>query len=144
MRHDPHFQFLHIDVLNERYNKDGTVSQEEMKLPYEDSSFDIIYLYSVFSHLLQRDIEAYLKEFIRLLRPKGSLFLTAFVEDNVPEVEENPSDYQRGCKGRLHCMRYERSFFDRMVQSHGFAIDHFVHGKETDGQSLYKLILSGR
>jgi len=132
----PNFSFVHIEVSNERYNVEGKESQEETKLPFEDESFDIVYLYSVFSHLLEKDVRAYLKEFERLLRPSGKVFLTAFVEENVPDVSENPSDYKDGkWKGALHCVRYDKEFLEKMFTENGFTVDKFDYGVETDGQS---------
>ena len=128
----PTFQFTHLDIKNERYNPSGSGS---IGLPFPDSSFDIIYLYSVFSHMKTPDIEAYLNEFKRLLKPTGKVFLTAFVEDKVPEMEENPPNYKQDWKGALHCVRYEKNFFKKMIKGHGFNVDKLDYGTETDGQS---------
>lgn len=138
----PSFGFRHIDVYNARYNKNGSSSQEKTTLPFADSSFDCAYHYSVFSHLLEDDIRAYLAELHRVLKSGGAMLFTAFVEDDVPNVEENPEGYIGEWKGALHCVRYERSFFEKMLGEYGFAVKHFVHGKETDGQSMYVLTLN--
>lgn len=45
-------------------------------LSYADASFDIIYAYSVFSHLAEDAHRQWLKEFRRILRPGGLAFLT--------------------------------------------------------------------
>lgn len=44
--------------------------------PFRDASFDVIYLYSVFSHLSEQIHLDWLREFHRLLRPGGLLFAT--------------------------------------------------------------------
>jgi len=51
---------LWIDVENTRYNPEGEKFSEKFKLPFDDHSFDIIYLYSVFSHMTDQDIIIYL------------------------------------------------------------------------------------
>ena len=138
--HHPKFKFLHIDVQNERYNKQGVDQQKNTTLPFEENSFNIIYTYSVFSHLHQEDVEAYLQECHRLLRPDGRIFCTAFVEEGIPEATENPEGYQgREWKGALNCMLYNKEFFDKLIEKYNFRIEKFVYGEETDGQSAYYL-----
>lgn len=122
----PNFQFLHIDVENRRYNPDGSGKDEDFTFPLADGEFDIITLYSVFTHMLTDGVRAYLKEFQRLLRPGGRIYLTAFLEENVPEVEENPEGYLgREWTGSLHCVRYNREFFERLLNENGFRMDGF-------------------
>jgi SAM-dependent methyltransferase len=72
----PHFQFTHADVFNSEYNPGGTVKAAEYELPYGDSSFDIVCLFSVFTHMLIADVEQYLAEISRVLRPGGRLAAT--------------------------------------------------------------------
>ena len=136
----PQFTFHHINVFNERYNRQSSVQQQSLYLPFEEESFDIIYLYSVFSHLLQEDIEAYLQEFARLLAPGGSVFLTAFVEEGVEDVTENPEGYgDIPWKGPLHCVRYNKNLFNQLLKHYGFDIRHFAHQSETNLQNAYVL-----
>jgi SAM-dependent methyltransferase len=122
----PKFQFLHIDVENTRYNPEGAASDSDFSFPFGDGEFDIITLYSVFTHMLTDGVRAYLKEFDRVLRSDGRIFLTAFLEDNVPDVEENPQGYLgREWKGALHCVRYNRKFFEGLLDEAGFRLDDF-------------------
>ncbi len=138
--HHPSFVFTHVDVQNDRYNKSGTLTQEELRLPADDASVDIVYLYSVFSHLRAPDVGAYLREFRRVLKKNGHVFLTAFVEDNVPEEEENPAHYgPMEWRGALHCVRFSSVFFRGMIAASGFRIDREEHGAETDGQTGFYL-----
>lgn len=122
----PRFQFLHIDVENTRYNPDGAASDSDFSFPFGEDEFDIITLYSVFTHMLTDGVRAYLKEFERVLRPGGRIYLTAFLEDDVPDVEENPEGYLgREWKGALHCVRYNRKFFEGLLDEAGFRLDGF-------------------
>jgi SAM-dependent methyltransferase len=136
----PSFHFHHIDVYNERYNPSGK-SGADRRFPLSSASLDLIYLYSVFSHMHSGDARAYLREFQRLLKETGSVFLTAFVEEDVPDEEENPPCYQRPWKGALHCVRYSLPFFTRLIEDAGFHIVHHSHSTETDGQSAFVLRL---
>jgi SAM-dependent methyltransferase len=131
--------FLHLPLHNERYNPTGVALDDTFHFPWPDASFDVIYLYSVFSHMRSSEIRIYLREFRRLLCPSGHVFFTAFTEMDVPEEMENPADYQDDWKGPLHCVRFEKGFFVRMIEEAGFKIDRYDHGTETDAQSGYYL-----
>lgn len=50
-------------------------------------AFDLIYLYSVFSHLSEHAHDLWLTEFHRLLRPGGLLFATTFQRDYIERCE---------------------------------------------------------
>lgn len=134
---DEHTRFTLVDQHNARYNPDGTT---EHVIPAEDSSVDVFYSYSVFSHMLTDDVAGYSRAIGRLLAPTGRAFLTAFVADGVPDCEENPADFRTlDWKGPLHCVRFDRRFFEGLLGEAGLVVEEFVRGKETDGQSGYLL-----
>ena len=133
----PGFRFTLIDVANERYNPDGSAHRT---IGAEPDSVDVFYAYSVFSHMNDVDTPAYLRLIAQALTPQGRAFVTCFVEDGVPDWEENPVGYgPLEWKGRLHCTRFDRAHFESHVHAAGLEIVNFVHGQETDGQSLYIL-----
>lgn len=133
----PGFRFTCVDVSNERYNPDGT---PERTLAAEPGSVDVLYAYSVFSHMNDEDTSAYLGLIREALAPGGKAFVTCFVEEDVPGWEENPEGYgPLEWKGRLHCTRFARWHFEDHVNAARLAVDRFVYGRETDGQSLYVL-----
>ena len=130
------FQFLHIDVYNERYNPKGaTHLDDRFRFEVADQSCDIIYLYSVFTHMEIDDIGVYLREFKRILAPQGKAFLTAYLEDNVPDVTVNPPEYRQESEGPLHRMRFNREFFESELREHGLRMCRFDHQGEHDRQS---------
>ncbi len=136
IEHDhPHYHFLHLDVNNERYNPQGQILSKSFRFPFADEDFDIIYLFSVFSHMEAPDIQIYLNEFQRMLRKGGFIFLTAFVEENVPDVTVNPQGYRHEWQGALHGVRYSRSFFERLLQENELAIVRFNYEQAADQQS---------
>jgi SAM-dependent methyltransferase len=56
----------------------------------EASSFDLIYAFSVFSHLSQEAHERWLQEFRQLLKPSGVLILTTFRREMLASGEWSP------------------------------------------------------
>jgi SAM-dependent methyltransferase len=129
---------VHVDLANERYNPSGAAINGGFRLPLADAGFDVIHLYSVFSHMEGGDVRAYLKEFRRLLAPGGRVFLTAFIEEGVEDQAVNPDGYGSfpgEWEGALHCVRFDRGFFDSMVSDAGLIIERFDHASDTDGQS---------
>lgn len=133
----PGFRFTCVDVSNERYNPDGTPERTVGAAP---GFVDVFYAYSVFSHMSDEDTAAYLQLIATALSPLGHAFVTCFVEEGVPDWEENPVGYgPLEWKGRLHCTRFARRHFEDHVKAAGLAVDRFEYGHETDGQSLYVL-----
>jgi len=78
-RRHPNFIFSHADLYNERYNPQGHYLAREYTFPFQDKSFDFVFLTSVFTHLLPQDSENYLREIARLLRQDGRGFFTFFL-----------------------------------------------------------------
>jgi len=133
----PGYRFTCVDVANERYNPAGL---PERTIAAEPASVDVFYAYSVFSHMNDEDTPAYLMLIGQALSPGGKAFVTCFAEEGVPNWEENPADYgPLEWKGRLHCTRFNRRHFEDHVSDAGMAVDRFVYGRETDGQSLFVL-----
>lgn len=129
--------FTHVDISNARYNRNGS---PERRIPGGSSTYDAVYGYSVLSHMDASELAAYLREICRLLKPDGFAWVTAFVEDGVPDVSENPAGYGPiPWAGALHCVRFERAYFDSVASSAGLRVHLFEHGQETDGQSSYVL-----
>ena len=75
----PNFKFQLADLYNGRYNPHGTVHAAEYRFPYNHSSFDFAISTSVFTHLGPAEVENYLREAFRVLRPGGRLFGTWFL-----------------------------------------------------------------
>ena len=81
------FEFHHFDMKNSMYNAGGCKS-DELEFPYKGKQFDIIYSWSVFSHLEPHDIDYYLALFRSLLKPDGVVFVTFHAN---MKCEENPT-----------------------------------------------------
>lgn len=78
-RRYPSFRFQVADVQNTLYNPTGAVAGSEYRFPFEDSSFDMISVVSVFTHMLPEQCEQYLAETARVLKPGGRGCTTWFL-----------------------------------------------------------------
>lgn len=81
-RHNPDFRFQHLDLYNKMYNPSGEMQSSEVVFPFEDESFDFIFLTSVFTHMLEHDVERYFTEIVRVLKPTGRVYATLFILNN--------------------------------------------------------------
>ena len=77
----PHFIFAWFDVRDTMFNPTGTLTTQDVRIPVDDASVDRIILQSVFTHLFRPEIEHYLHEFRRILRPDGRVYATVFIYD---------------------------------------------------------------
>jgi SAM-dependent methyltransferase len=77
----PSFRFQQADVRNSRYNPGGSVAAEDYRFPYPDASFDFAFATSVFTHMLAPEVERYLAELARVLKPEGRALVTWFILD---------------------------------------------------------------
>lgn len=75
----PNFQFQRIDVYNDRYHPKGFQKASEFVFPFETNTFDFVYLTSIFTHMFPKDMENYLSEISRVLKPNGRCLITYFL-----------------------------------------------------------------
>jgi SAM-dependent methyltransferase len=78
---DPRFGFHLLDTHNEMYNPQGRPLAEVARLNVPEGSFDIICLFSVFTHLAPHDYVAMLKLLRSYVRPDGRLIFSLFVNE---------------------------------------------------------------
>lgn len=76
-----HFRFEWVDLYNELYRPEGTILATEFIFPTETASIDLAIATSVFTHLYEPEIAAYLRETARVLKPEGRLFSTAYLHE---------------------------------------------------------------
>lgn len=138
-RDHPSFKFKHLNLYNERYNKNGIKIDDEFRIEVNPKSVDIVHLYSVFSHTTEQDMRAFLKDFSRILDNKGKIFFTTFIEENVPNYSINPENYRLKCSGPLHIVRYKKDYLFSILDESGYSILDFTHETEADGHSAIYL-----
>lgn len=86
----PNFNFQLADIYNKAYNPKGRFKAGEYKFPFEDGSFDFVFLTSVFTHMLPKDLENYLMQISRVLTNGGKYLITFFlVNDESKKLIDN-------------------------------------------------------
>jgi SAM-dependent methyltransferase len=71
------FRFHQANIYNKYYNPYGKLHASEYRFPFDDETFDFVFLSSVFTHMLPADMEHYLSEIARVL-VKNSKFISSF------------------------------------------------------------------
>jgi ubiquinone/menaquinone biosynthesis C-methylase UbiE len=95
------FQFRFSDIQNDLYNPKGRYQASQYTFPYPDSHFDLVILTSVFTHMLQPDLEHYVAEISRVLKSGGRCFATFFLLNDTswPHVKSGKSQFKAAYNG---------------------------------------------
>ncbi len=73
------FHFKHIELKNDLYNLNTEEKAQNFQFPYPNNSFDCIILTSVFTHMMPEDVENYLSQIHRVIKPGGKCLATFFI-----------------------------------------------------------------
>lgn len=73
------FRFQFADLYNGYYNPRGALKPAEWRFPFAEAAFDVVLLKSVLTHMLRADMEHYLREIARVLRPGGRCLATLYI-----------------------------------------------------------------
>jgi SAM-dependent methyltransferase len=85
-----------------------SVTELEPPLPYADSTFDLIYAFSVFTHLSEQLQQEWMSECLRVLRPEGYLLMSTMGEYYLGLQRLTGAEQQAFANGELVVL-YERS-----------------------------------
>lgn len=77
-RRFPRFHFHFADLFNGEFNPEGKDLASEYQFPFADSTFDFVFLTSVFTHMLPPDTKNYLAEISRVLKPGATCLAPSF------------------------------------------------------------------
>ncbi len=75
----PSFRFQLADIHNAQYNPTGSQEARAYSFPYPDRDFDLALAASVFTHMRPGEIERYVSEAARVLKPEGRLLASFFL-----------------------------------------------------------------
>lgn len=78
-KRNPNFDFYSVDLYSKTYNPKGKIKDSEYQFPFENNSFDLIILTSVFTHMLEPGLTNYTREIARLLTNNGVAYVTCFL-----------------------------------------------------------------
>ena len=79
------FNFKYVPLSNDLYNT-STEKADQFIFPYADSSFDKVFLFSVFTHMQVSEIGHYFNEIYRVLKKDGKCLTTIFFYDDDTEL----------------------------------------------------------
>ncbi len=135
----PNFQFQLAEIVNQSYNQNGTVQASDYKFPYDNESFDFIYLTSVFTHMLPKDMENYFSEITRVLKKNGRCLITFFLLNEESHrfiaAKQTSQDFQYVFNGYRavdknnpeSAVAYEEDIIRNLYKKHGFTIIEPIH-----------------
>ncbi|RPI15654.1 MAG: class I SAM-dependent methyltransferase [Lysobacterales bacterium] len=92
----PNFRFQLSDVHNAEYNPTGRVHASQYRFPWRDGEFDFVFLTSAFTHMLPRDVENYLGEIARVMRPGARCVITYFLLNDASRAQLARGEVQPG------------------------------------------------
>ncbi len=80
----PNFNFKYVSLFNDLYNTSNN-SALDFIFPYEDHTFDKIFTFSVFTHMMLDEIQHYFKQIQRVITNEGLCFSTLFLYSSEDE-----------------------------------------------------------
>lgn len=145
----PNFQFQHIDVWNGSYNPTGNIRPSDYRFPFDDDFFDFILLGSVFTHMLTEEVDNYLSEMARVLKPGGRALITYFLLNEAAlELIETGKSTRDIRHAMGSCKVENRSYPEdavghfeadvaRMHSKHGLQLEGSIHHGSWCGREEY-------
>lgn len=91
----PKFRFVWTNIHNTYYNPEGEIDAKSYHFPYEDSSLDIVFAASVFTHMLPDAAQNYFQETFRVLKPGGRAVFSFFILDNYRPKQPRPLGFSQ-------------------------------------------------
>jgi len=136
----PTFRFTHIDLKNDLYNLSTEEEAKDFVFPYEEDEFDLVFLTSVFTHMILDDAENYLSQIHRVLKPDGICFATFFImnqeakrfmEKSGKEMFRTQRDHHYLFHARVKeaNVAFDEDYLvDTMIGAQGFAMESVHYG----------------
>ena len=146
----PNFRFHFADLYNERYNPKGAFKASNYKFPFQNNEFDVVFLGSVFTHMIPEDMENYLIEIARVMKPGGICLATYFILDEVSRqniaagLTSPKFAYEfksPNCRVEVQhlpeaAIAYDEGFLRGLYNQHGLTVEQIVHGQWGRGRLI--------
>jgi ubiquinone/menaquinone biosynthesis C-methylase UbiE len=135
----PNFNFRYIPLNNDLYHFTDDKA-ENFVFPYEDNSFDTIFLFSVFTHMQPLEVQNYFNEIQRVLKPDGKCLGTFFLYDdkNVEAISNKQNKinfpYERenfrlmNEKVPSANIAFDEKYIDKMIKIAGLKLENKIYG----------------
>jgi len=78
------FNFTYVPLHNNLYNNTKN-SARDFVFPFQNEQFDSVFLFSVFTHMTFEEVQQYLSEICRVLKPGGDCLATFFIYNTMEE-----------------------------------------------------------
>jgi SAM-dependent methyltransferase len=106
----PSFRFQTVSVFNSGRQK-GDLPAGELSFAYPDADFDLVFLFSVFTHMLPEGVARYLAEIARVLKPGGLSVITWFLlNDESRGALDDQHDERSDRASNAHRSRFSHDF----------------------------------
>lgn len=81
----PNFRFQYTGLYNQLYNTSDKTDASNFIFPYDDAKFDFVFLTSVFTHMIPAEVENYINEISRVMKPGATSLMSFFIVNCVSE-----------------------------------------------------------
>jgi ubiquinone/menaquinone biosynthesis C-methylase UbiE len=148
----PQFRFQLSDVRNDAYaHRDKPrIKASRYTFPYENNSFDFVFLTSVFTHMVRADVAQYVREVARVMKSGGRCLTTFFLLNSESrDLMPKKALFDLNFKYRgLHCrtlnrtcpeigVAYDETYIRRLYARHGLKILEPIHYGGWCGREAY-------
>jgi cyclopropane fatty-acyl-phospholipid synthase-like methyltransferase len=91
----PHFRFQYFPLHNDLYNQ-SALQASQFVFPYSESEFDFACAISVFTHMLPEEVENYISQMAKVLKPEAKAVCTFFIlnEHSIQSMNNQNSSFK--------------------------------------------------
>jgi ubiquinone/menaquinone biosynthesis C-methylase UbiE len=75
----PNFRFQYTGLYNQLYNTSDKADAGNFIFPYADKKIDFVFLTSVFTHMMPKEVEHYFHEISRVMKPGATCLMSFFI-----------------------------------------------------------------
>ncbi|HMP25348.1 MAG TPA: class I SAM-dependent methyltransferase [Saprospiraceae bacterium] len=145
----PNFQFKWVQLYNDLYNSDGK-DASKYQFEYKDNAFDFAASISVFTHMVDREVENYLLQTNRVLKNDGLLVATFFIFDDC-QIEskkkykdfsfpfEYDNYYLMDKKVKSANVCFKKTYLTKIIENAGFQIVDEIKGYWSGSSKIHYL-----
>ncbi len=128
------FRFHRSSDASVSYNQTGE-ARAAYRVPEPDAAFDLVFSNSLLTHLLETEVQNYLRETYRLLRPGGAMMHSHFNLEHPPATFGTRHTFSHRC-GNAHieseaqpeaAVAYHTDFLFGLCRQIGFSSCEIVH-----------------